>query len=60
MIPSPRDGERETNADEAQTCDIQLNDYNRRFSGEPRPVRHLCTLGARAHAITLTCRDTLA
>lgn len=37
-MPLPLEGEREDNIDEAVQSDIQLNEYNRRFSGEPRPV----------------------
>lgn len=38
LIPLPVEGERESNINEALRCDEQLTDYNRRFSGERRPV----------------------
>uniref|UniRef100_A0A915BXV5 E3 ubiquitin-protein ligase RNF170 n=1 Tax=Parascaris univalens TaxID=6257 RepID=A0A915BXV5_PARUN len=38
LMPLPLEGEREDNIDEAVQSDIQLNEYNRRFSGEPRPL----------------------
>uniref|UniRef100_A0A2K6VFC8 E3 ubiquitin-protein ligase RNF170 n=1 Tax=Onchocerca volvulus TaxID=6282 RepID=A0A2K6VFC8_ONCVO len=38
LIPLPTEGERESSADEALRCDERLNDYNRRFSNEGRPI----------------------
>ncbi|VDM48208.1 unnamed protein product [Toxocara canis] len=38
LMPLPLEGERENNIDEAVQSDLQLNEYNRRFSGEPRPL----------------------
>ncbi|MFH4975114.1 hypothetical protein AB6A40_001823 [Gnathostoma spinigerum] len=38
LMPMPVEGERENNTIGAAECDSQLNDYNRRFSGESRPI----------------------